>query len=181
MGNDTKVTTVMLGGALATILLAVLGPLYVRFIGEPLPSGIEGALTTALTALLAYVLPKDFPPRDGIGPTALLVAIMLACSGCASSAAFVDGASVDDQIAACHQIAAYRDGWEIGVDAAAATSGGSGAIALIDLVAAEDEHAAAVAASITTLGVATFAFIANKLEAWHAKQYVIHGCKTLQE
>ena len=60
MGNDTKVTTMALGGALAILVLVFAEPWILRFRGGvSMPMGVEGALTILFGAALAYVLPSD--------------------------------------------------------------------------------------------------------------------------
>lgn len=62
MGNRTETTTVILGGALATLLLWLFGP-WLAAHGRELTPGVEAALTTLVIAVLAYLLPAELLAR----------------------------------------------------------------------------------------------------------------------
>lgn len=53
MGNQTKVTTVTLAGALATLLVFVAGLAWPE---ARMPAGLEAALATLITALVGWVV-----------------------------------------------------------------------------------------------------------------------------
>ena len=73
MGNKTSVTVVMMGGALATLLLFLAQALWMPE-DYALQPGIESALGVVITSVLAYVLPDEMvakikrrtkPPKEG--------------------------------------------------------------------------------------------------------------------
>lgn len=63
MGNETKVSTVMLGGALATLVLVLFGPMLADWRGEPLPPGVESALAVIFASILAWITPANILRR----------------------------------------------------------------------------------------------------------------------
>jgi hypothetical protein len=58
MGNQTEATTVILGGALATLLAWFFGPTF-EAMGRAMTPGIEAAFATLVIAGLAILLPGD--------------------------------------------------------------------------------------------------------------------------
>lgn len=80
MGNRTKVSTLILGGALALVFLILAGPWIVELRGgEPIPTGAEGAFTILFAAVLAWILPDGMrqeletlePPANRPAPVQL--------------------------------------------------------------------------------------------------------------
>lgn len=73
MGNKTSVTIVMMGGALATLLLFLAQALWLPE-DYALQPGIESSLGVIITSVLAFVLPDNVvqkirrrtkPPKEG--------------------------------------------------------------------------------------------------------------------
>lgn len=58
MGNKTSVTVVMMGGALATLLLFLAQALWLPE-AYVLQTGIESSLGVIITSVLAFVLPDN--------------------------------------------------------------------------------------------------------------------------
>lgn len=59
MGNRTEITTVMMGGAIASLFLWLFGPLLVRWTGAPIPPEIGAATAIVFSCLLAFFLPAE--------------------------------------------------------------------------------------------------------------------------
>lgn len=55
MGNQSKVTHVAIGGAVATIIIAVLGAVAPDAL--PDQAGLEAAIAVIATAVISYVVP----------------------------------------------------------------------------------------------------------------------------
>jgi len=58
VSNETQVSIVALGGALASIVIYLSAPMLETLIGERPPPGIEAAAGTLITAALAWLLPS---------------------------------------------------------------------------------------------------------------------------
>jgi hypothetical protein len=57
MGQETSVTAVALAGALAAILMWLLG-FFLPDLMMTTPPGIEAAVSTVITAVICYVIPE---------------------------------------------------------------------------------------------------------------------------
>src|SRR3990167_3377669 len=75
MGNDTKVTHIMLGGALATLIVILGKPLLRSWLGGEPPDGLESALAVVMAALVGWLMPRAQGPSSGaVGLLCLLLA-----------------------------------------------------------------------------------------------------------